>query len=1066
MLEVNRMNPRWTSLAVLTAAVVLLGLVPAAQAEVRVSPNYRLDSDSNPFRGRDQTALAVNRSNPQHVVQINANYLDLTCESSVSFDGGTTWSAAVPLPFPAAPAGGTAIPSCSTYQSVEFGSGQNVYAAASAANLPPDVPDTGIVVLKSTDGGLNWQPGVVAMAAGPGSNDSQTPSVGPSYFRPSLSVDPGAVNGVDRLYVVAQEGTSAGGTPAVSTVSNDAGQSFSPVANISPAGSNSTDSPSKPVINSDGSVTVAWRTQGVTGLLKASRSTNAGASWGTPVDITQVVNTGTSTTTHIPSNPLSGQSTSASYPRMVGGPNGALYLVFNQGSGGPNPPPGGYQGADHFISPDSQVYFTRGSENGAKWTEPKLISEKTTFPGALTHQTRHPTISFANGRINIVWHDRRHWYGGPGERNCSHSHIFCQDIRLGDTYLSYSTNSGTSFSKPIRVSDRSNNDDVGYDTRPSAYWNYGPQSVTVGGDKLLISWMDSREGNWDTDTEDTYLAKVDFNATGAPPTTDIGLSQSDAASRSVTLSKVGYPAGNEGALVGGAIDPLRPEGCVASQPNPAPTPPLLVCPGGPASRNASAVVIVNEGDVAGALAGAVLARANPAPVLLSPSGGLPASVKAEVARIRPTGAFVIGDTSKLSEQVVADLDYRTAAEKLPGRVPAPQIKRVAGSSDAAQAAAIAAELDKRSATNKDTQFPAFDAAVIANPASPEAAAAAGLAAARRLPFLYVGGNSVPSETQAALDSLDINKALIIGGPSAVSESVRAQVGTLIGSDAAATRLGGANQYETSKAVVAESKARGLPENVVYFADGSKPMDAALLGNVVARATGLLALAPAPLSSTAAGQLNDFGLTGVSQLFLAVPAAGGTPPDPPAPGSAGPGPGPGPGGSAAFAGCPTATAKVIRGTAARNSIKGTPAGDRIFAGAGNDTVDALAGNDCVDLEAGSDRAQGRGGNDLVLGGRGTDRISGGSGKDKLRGGADADALTGGGGNDSLSGSSGKDRLSGGSGKDKLSGGGGNDRISAGDRTRDKVNCGGGRRDVAIVDSQDRVSRNCERVRRRR
>jgi hypothetical protein len=105
------MSSRLISLAVLAATVVLLGLVPAAQAEVRVSPNYRLASDPSPFRGRDQTALAVNRGNPQHVVQINANYLDLTCESSVSFDGGDTWSAAVALPFPAG-----LIPSCATNQ--------------------------------------------------------------------------------------------------------------------------------------------------------------------------------------------------------------------------------------------------------------------------------------------------------------------------------------------------------------------------------------------------------------------------------------------------------------------------------------------------------------------------------------------------------------------------------------------------------------------------------------------------------------------------------------------------------------------------------------------------------------------------------------------------------------------------------------------------------------------------------------------------------------------------------------------------------------------------------------
>ena len=96
-------------------------------------------------------------------------------------------------------------------------------------------------------------------------------------------------------------------------------------------------------------------------------------------------------------------------------------------------------------------------------------------------QTRHPNVSVSpNGRVNIVWHDRRHWYQAAGRARCSHSHTYCEDIRLGDTYYSYSTDGGTNFSPNIRVNDRSHNNDVGYDTRPaSGYWSWGPQVVTV-----------------------------------------------------------------------------------------------------------------------------------------------------------------------------------------------------------------------------------------------------------------------------------------------------------------------------------------------------------------------------------------------------------------------------------------------------------------------------------------------------------------------------------------------------------------------------------------------------------
>src|SRR5205085_952092 len=97
-----------------------------------------------------------------------------------------------------------------------------------------------------------------------------------------------------------------------------------------------------------------------------------------------------------------------------------------------------------------------------------------------------------------------------------------------------------------------------------------------------------------------------------------------------------------------------------------------------------------------------------------------------------------------------------------------------------------------------------------------------------------------------------------------------------------TRLGGADIYGTSQAVVTESKARGLPSNIVYVADGSQPLDAALLGGVVARATGMFLLAPAPLYDTAAAQAATFGLAGVSQLVLLGPSNVLPPPPPPPP----------------------------------------------------------------------------------------------------------------------------------------------------------------------------------------
>lgn len=170
-----------------------------------------------------------------------------------------------------------------------------------------------------------------------------------------------------------------------------------------------------------------------------------------------------------------------------------------------------------------------------------------------------------------------------------------------------------------------------------------------------------------------------------------------------------------------------------------------------------------------------------------------------------------------------------------------------------------------------------------------------------------------------------------------------------------------------------------------------------------------------------------------------------------------------------------------GTASSERLTGSRFGDRITGAGGNDRIDGGAGADCLDGEAGNDRVSGGSGNDRVDGGAGRDTLSGNAGRDDLRGEAGNDKLSGGAGNDKLSGGAGRDTLSGGSGNDNLSGGSGNDTLSGGAGTnrysggagrdtirarndrRERITCGGGR-DTVIADRNDRVARDCERVRR--
>ena len=225
-----------------------------------------------------------------------------------------------------------------------------------------------------------------------------------------------------------------------------------------------------------------------------------------------------------------------------------------------------------------------------------------------------------------------------------------------------------------------------------------------------------------------------------------------------------------------------------------------------------------------------------------------------------------------------------------------------------------------------------------------------------------------------------------------------------------------------------SSASGIPAGGFAVTAGSLPDDLAL------SADGVLSGTP-----TSAGTF-DFTVTASNGLFAdasqsfsitviddsSPPAVAPTPPavTPTVPGATEP-PGLLPG----------ACANRSRGSAARDLLNGTTAGDALRGLAGNDRLTGLAGRDCL------------------FGGAGNDRLSGGSGNDRLSGGS---------GKDRLSGGSGNDRLVGGRGRDRLSGGSGNDRVLARGQARDTIDCGPGRRDVAIVDPFDHTSR-CERVR---
>ncbi len=245
--------------------------------------------------------------------------------------------------------------------------------------------------------------------------------------------------------------------------------------------------------------------------------------------------------------------------------------------------------------------------------------------------------------------------------------------------------------------------------------------------------------------------------------------------------------------------------------------------------------------------------------------------------MKPQGGFVIGDGTQLSAAVSHDLLSATRNGENVVRVAAPS--SVPTVDRPAEVARHVAELMR--------PLPGVSPeVVIANPGTPEAVSASALAAALKLPILFVDNRApdptaqmnppLPDPTSQAIASLGVKKALIVGGTGAVDSAVQATLSTMLGVGNV-KRVGGADVNATSDAVFSEAKTRGLPVNVVYVADGARPIDGALLGAAVGRLNGGMLLTSSASTVTAETRLGGLGADAAVDRLVGVRGTGGSDP---------------------------------------------------------------------------------------------------------------------------------------------------------------------------------------------
>lgn len=250
------------------------------------------------------------------------------------------------------------------------------------------------------------------------------------------------------------------------------------------------------------------------------------------------------------------------------------------------------------------------------------------------------------------------------------------------------------------------------------------------------------------------------------------------------------------------------------------------------------VYIATGSGYADALSGAPLAGTHGAPLLLVAPTSVPALVRAQLVRLKPTRIVVLGGSSVVSDAVFAQLSSLTT--------PAGGIVRVAGTDRYGTSANVLASYPTPALTTPVVY-------VVAGTDYPDGLSGAALAGHQGAPLALVQRDAVPPLVAAQLARLKPARIVVLGGTSVVSAAVAVALGKL--GPGTVSRIAGADRYQTSALISQAGYGALPPAPVVYVATGTGFADA-LSGAPLAAKDGvpLLLVEPAALPEPVGAEL--------------------------------------------------------------------------------------------------------------------------------------------------------------------------------------------------------------------
>ena len=230
------------------------------------------------------------------------------------------------------------------------------------------------------------------------------------------------------------------------------------------------------------------------------------------------------------------------------------------------------------------------------------------------------------------------------------------------------------------------------------------------------------------------------------------------------------------------------------------------------------VVMAYAHEYPDALVAAPLANALDAPLILNDRDRMFPGVSEELERLDPEQVVLVGGTNQLGPEVVEGIEDLGI-----------DVDRVSGSTRFGTAAAIALELPEYTGEQPERVF--ITEGIDEDPLRgwPDALAVAPYAAHTASPTLLVDTGLIPDETMSALETIDPDEIVIVGGEGAVGPDVERE---LADTGADVRRISGPTRFETGAAVYDEALEAGLSPGTTWLATGGNYPDALAAGATV------------------------------------------------------------------------------------------------------------------------------------------------------------------------------------------------------------------------------------------